>query len=67
MGLPVRALSPIFRAKFRDAMADAGLLGEIDAKVWTVDWNVNCQPEPQVSVPLCLQGRHLGGKNRPRR
>ena len=25
-------------------MADAGLLGEIDAKVWTVDWNVNCQP-----------------------
>jgi len=42
--LPVRALSPIFRAKFRDAMRAAGLLAEIDAKVWTVDWNVNCQP-----------------------
>lgn len=28
--LPVRALSPIFRAKFRDAMEHAGLLDQID-------------------------------------
>lgn len=42
--LPVRALSPIFRAKFRDAMDAAGLLAEIDAAVWSVNWNVNCQP-----------------------
>ena len=35
--LPVRALSPLFRAKFRDAMREAGLLAEIDATVWTVD------------------------------
>ena len=41
--LPVRALSMIFRAKFRDAIAAAGLLGEIETEVWKVDWNVNCQ------------------------
>jgi hypothetical protein len=41
--LPVQALSIIFRAKFRDAMREAGLLGEIPAAVWAVDWNVNCQ------------------------
>lgn len=42
--LPVRALSPIFRAKFRDAMEQACLLDQIDPAVWRVDWNVNCQP-----------------------
>jgi len=41
--LPVQALSPIFRAKFRDAMRQAGLLGEIPSEVWAIDWNVNCQ------------------------
>jgi hypothetical protein len=41
--LPVLALSAIFRAKFRDAMDEAGLLGEIPTEVWTIDWNVNCQ------------------------
>jgi hypothetical protein len=41
--LPVRALSPIYRAKFRDEMESAGLADEIDAEVWKVDWNVNCQ------------------------
>jgi hypothetical protein len=41
--LPVHALSAIFRAKFRDAMAAQGLLGEIPAAVWEIDWNVNCQ------------------------
>ena len=40
---PVRALSPIFRAKFRDAIDAAGLLGEIASQVWAIDWNVNCQ------------------------
>lgn len=41
--LPVQALSKIVRAKFRDRMAKAGLLGEIPAEVWTLDWNVNSQ------------------------
>ena len=42
--LPVRALSRIVRAKFRDRIAKRGLLGEIPAEVWAVEWNVNCQP-----------------------
>lgn len=50
--LPVRALSPIFRAKFRDAMAEAGLLAQIDAEVWTVDWNVHCQPVGDAQASL---------------
>ncbi len=41
--LPVRALSKIFRGKFRDAMEKLGLLGEIDPKVWQIAWNVNSQ------------------------
>lgn len=41
--LPVKALSQIYRAKFRDAMHQLGLFAAIPAVVWTVDWNVNCQ------------------------
>src|SRR5713101_3717599 len=41
--LPVRALSRIVRAKFRDAIAKHGLLGEIPGEVWSTEWNVNCQ------------------------
>jgi hypothetical protein len=41
--LPVKALSQIYRAKFRDAMHRLGLIDAIPAAVWTVDWNVNCQ------------------------
>jgi hypothetical protein len=41
--LPVQALSKIVRAKFRDRMAKAGLLGQIPREVWKIDWNVNSQ------------------------
>ena len=41
--LPVRALSRIVRAKFRDQVDTHGLLGEIPAEVWATEWNVNCQ------------------------
>ena len=42
--LPVRALSRIVRAKFRDRIASRGLLGEIPGEVWSTEWNVTCQP-----------------------
>ncbi len=57
--LPVRALSPIFRAKFRDAMDAAGLLGEIDPAVWTVDWNVNCQSVGDAQASLEYLSRYV--------
>ena len=39
----VEPLSRIYRAKFRDAMEQAGLFYEIDPLVWQIDWNVNSQ------------------------
>ena len=42
--LPVRALSRIVRAKFRDQIDKRGLRRDIPPEVWVVEWNVNCQP-----------------------
>ena len=42
--VPVEALSKIYRAHFREAMVDEGLLGEIDPDVWQIDWNVYIKP-----------------------
>src|SRR3954447_11879872 len=41
--VPVRALSLLFRAKFRDALGRAGLLREVDPTVWRQDWVVHSQ------------------------
>ncbi|RLA72507.1 MAG: transposase [Epsilonproteobacteria bacterium] len=41
--LPVRALSIIFRAKFRDGMKALGLYDAVPAEVWRKDWVVNCR------------------------
>jgi hypothetical protein len=39
--VPVKALSPIYRALFKEAMRHAGLLEHIDPQVWTIPWNVH--------------------------
>jgi hypothetical protein len=41
--LPVRALSVLFRAKFRDALRQTELVAEVPPEVWTQDWVVHCQ------------------------
>lgn len=41
---PVKALSRIFRAKFRDAVRDTACWEEIPAAVWQQEWVVHCQP-----------------------
>jgi hypothetical protein len=41
--VPVRALSVLFRAKFRDALARAGVLAQVDPVVWRQDWVVHSQ------------------------
>ena len=41
--LPVKALSVLFRAKFRDLMKQAKLFDQIPNEVWQIAWNVNCQ------------------------
>jgi putative transposase/transposase-like zinc-binding protein len=44
--LPVKALSIIFKAKFRDQMKQAGLFDQIPSEVWHIDWNVDSQAVP---------------------
>ncbi len=41
--VPVKALSILFRAKFRDALDRAGLLAEVEPLVWRQDWVVHSQ------------------------
>ena len=41
--VPVKALSPIFRAKFKEQMNKAGLLPQVEARVWENNWSVNSQ------------------------
>ena len=41
--LPVKALSKIFRAKFRTEMIQRKLINSVDPVVWKIDWNVNSQ------------------------
>jgi len=39
----VEPLSIVYRAKFRDAMKEAGLIQQVDPIVWQKAWNVNSQ------------------------
>ena len=41
--VPVKALSPIYRALFKEDMRQAGLLEQIAPQVWTLPWNVHSQ------------------------
>ena len=42
--LPVKALSELFRAKFRDGLRKHALFQQIPASVWQQDWVVHCLP-----------------------
>jgi Putative transposase/Transposase zinc-binding domain len=42
--VPVKALSVVFRAKFRAALRKTPLFDRVPAKVWEQDWVVHCQP-----------------------
>ena len=41
--VPVKALSIVFRAKFRDILRREGLLDQVDPTVWSRDWVVHSQ------------------------
>ena len=57
--LPVEALSPIFRAKFRAEMEKAGLLDQVPSEVWQQHWVVHCQPVGDGSRALQYLARYL--------
>ena len=40
----MRALSVIFRAKFRDLLKKTELFSEVDPRVWKKGWVVHCEP-----------------------
>lgn len=42
--VPVRALSVIYRARFRDAVRKLALNSEVPGGVWTKPWVVHCKP-----------------------
>jgi hypothetical protein len=42
--LPVKAMSKIFKAKFRDEMTKSHLDSHIPEEVWNQEWVVHCQP-----------------------
>jgi hypothetical protein len=42
--LPVKALSKLFRAKFRDALSKTDGFADIPTSVWKQDWVVHCKP-----------------------
>jgi hypothetical protein len=44
--VPVKALSPIYQAIFKQEMQLAQLLNHIDPQVWTIPWNVHSQAHP---------------------
>lgn len=42
--VPVRALSPLYRALFRERLRREGLLSQVDPAVWRTPWVVHCEP-----------------------
>jgi hypothetical protein len=42
--VPVKPLSILFRAKFRDALKKTDLFALVPNEIWTQDWVVHCQP-----------------------
>jgi len=46
------ALSPIFRAKFRDALKETPLFTSVPASVWKQPWVVHCEPAGQGETVL---------------
>lgn len=50
--VPVKALSPIYRKKFKEEMEKSGLQEQINPQVWNLDWNVNSQAVGNGSTSL---------------
>ena len=50
--LPVKALSKIFRGKFRQALQKTEFFTQIPSRVWQQDWIVHCKPVGNGSTAL---------------
>jgi len=56
---PVKALSRIYKAKFKERIKDAGMLQDIDPIVWSMDWNVNSQAVGDGKTALTYLGPYV--------
>jgi hypothetical protein len=50
--VPGKALSPIYRALFKDELHTAGLVAQIAPQVWHTPWNVHSQVNPHGATSL---------------
>jgi hypothetical protein len=50
--VPVKALSPIYRAIWKEEISTAGLLEHIPPQVWHIPWNVHSQAHPHAHSAL---------------
>lgn len=57
--VPVRALSTIFRAKFRDALAQSSTFAKLPARIWKDDWIVHAQAVGDGEAALTYLARYL--------
>ena len=57
--MPGRMLSPIFRAKLRDALEAAGLYDSVPKKTWKQDWVVHVQHAGTGDALIEYLGRYL--------
>ena len=57
--VPVEALSPIFRAKFRDALKKTDLFDAVPTDVWQKDWVVHCKPVGNGNSALKYLGPYI--------
>jgi hypothetical protein len=57
--LPVRALSLLFRAKIRDGLKAAAVLGQVPAKIWQQPWVVHAQHAGRGQKVLDYLGRYV--------
>jgi hypothetical protein len=57
--MPVRALSVVFRAKVRDRLKAAGLLGQVPPKVWKQNWVVHARQAGSGQKVLDYLGRYV--------
>ena len=57
--LPVRVMSKIYKAKFRDMMIKSGLFNLIPAEAWEKDWNVNVQATGQSEQTIRYLSRYV--------
>ena len=55
----VRAMSKIYKAKFRDIMIKNGLFELIPAEAWEKDWNVNVQATGQSERTIRYLSRYV--------